>query len=196
MPRPSGALALALLLSVATATAAAAEESYVTDPAHSQPSYEIRHTIFSTQRGDFTKSTGKITLDRAAKKGAIDVTIDTTSIRTIDPRLDTHTKGEDFFNVANYPTMTFKSSNLVFDGDRVVGAEGELTMIGVTKPVSLKVANFACGEHPSNKKPMCGAEATATIKRSEWGMKYGAPRAVGDEVRLIIPIEAYRDPTP
>jgi polyisoprenoid-binding protein YceI len=175
---------------------AQADETYTIDPVHSQPMFEVQHMGFSLQRGSFSKSTGKITLDRAAKKGTIDVTIDTTSIRTIDPRLDTHTKGEDFFNVANYPTMTFKSSNLVFDGDRVVGAEGELTMIGVTKPVSLKVANFACGEHPSNKKPMCGAEATATIKRSEWGMKYGAPRAVGDEVRLIIPIEAYRDPTP
>ena len=117
-------------------------------------------------------------------------------MRTIDPRLDTNVKSENFFNVAQYPTMTFKSSNLVFDGDRVVGAEGDLTMIGVTKPVSLKVANFVCGEHPSNKKPMCGAEGTATIKRSEWGMKYGAPKAVSDEVRLILPIEAYREPAP
>ena len=93
MPRPSGAFALALLLSVATGNAAAAEESYVTDPAHSQPSYEIRHTIFSTQRGEFTKSTAKIIIDREAKKGSIDVTIDTASIRSHDPRLDAILKG-------------------------------------------------------------------------------------------------------
>ncbi len=175
---------------------AQADETYTIDPVHSQPMFEVQHMGFSLQRGSFSRATGQITLDRTAKKGTIDVTIDTTSIRTIDPRLDTNMKSENFFNVGQYPTMTFKSSNLVFDGDRVVGAEGELTMIGVTKPVSLKVANFVCGEHPSNKRPMCGAEAAATIKRSEWGMKYGAPRSVGDEVRLILPIEAYREPAP
>jgi polyisoprenoid-binding protein YceI len=175
---------------------ALADETYTIDPVHSQPMFEVQHMGFSLQRGAFSKATGKITLDREAKKGTIDITIDTTSVRTIDPRLDTNVKSENFFNVAQYPTMTFKSSNLVFDGDRVVGAEGDLTMVGVTKPVSLKVANFVCGEHPSNKKPMCGAEATATIKRSEWGMKYGAPKAVSDDVRLILPIEAYREPAP
>ena len=104
--------------------------------------FEVQHMGFSLQRGTFSKATGKITLDRAAKKGAIDVTIDTTTVKTIDPRLDTHVRGEDFFNVAKYPTMTFKSSQLSFDGDRVVGADGELTMLGITKPVKLTVANF------------------------------------------------------
>jgi polyisoprenoid-binding protein YceI len=193
MPRQSGAFALALLLAVATGAAAAAEENYVTDPAHSQPSYEIRHTIFSTQRGDFTKSTGKITLDREAKKGSIDVTIDTTSIRSHDPRLDSILKGEDYFNVAKYPTMTFKSTAMRFDGDRLTGVEGELTLIGVTRPVTLKVADFQCGENPFNKKPMCGAEVTTTIKRSDWGMKTGAGRSSGDDVKITIPIEAYRE---
>ena len=124
MPRQSGAFAIALLLAVDAGVAAAAEESYVTDPAHSQPSYEIRHTIFSTQRGDFLKSTGKITIDREAKKGSIDVSIDTTSIRSHDPRLDNILKGEDYFNVAKYPTMTFKSTAMRFDGDRLTGHEG------------------------------------------------------------------------
>ncbi len=145
---------------------------------------------FSLQRGSFGKATGKVTVDRAAKKGSVEVTIDTTSIKTIDPRLDTHAKSEDFFNVAKYPTMTFKSTNLTFEGDRVVALDGELTLLGVTKPVTLKVSNEVCGEHPINKKPMCGAEATTTIKRSEWGMKYGAPRAVSDEVKITIPAAA------
>ena len=118
---------------------------------------------------------------------------DTTSIKTIDPRLDTHAKSEDFFNVAKYPTMTFKSTSFTFDGDRVVGIDGELTLLGVTKPVALKVSNDICGEHPINKRPMCGAEAVTTIKRSEWGMKYGIPRAVSDEVKITIPIEAYKE---
>ena len=172
---------------------AAAEETYTIDPVHSQPIFEVQHMGFSIQRGSFTKLSGKVVLDRAGKKGSIDVTIDTTSVKTIDPRLDVHTKSDSFFNVEKYPTMTFKSTKLIFEGDRVVGADGELTLLGITKPVALKVANAVCGEHPINKKPMCGAEASATIKRSEWGMTYGLPKAVGDEVHIIIPIEAYRE---
>jgi polyisoprenoid-binding protein YceI len=188
------AVSLGSLLTL-SASAVLADETYTLDPVHSQPRYEIQHMRgLSTQIGYFTKLTGKVTLDRAAKKGSIDVTIDTTSIRTHDAsRLDAVVKGEQYFNVEKYPTMSFKSSNLVFDGDKVVGAEGELTMIGVTKPVSLKVINFVCGENPFNKKPMCGGEATANIKRSEWGMKSGIPMSSSDDVRIIIPIEAYRE---
>jgi len=183
---------VALALTI-TAGRAAAEETYTIDPVHSQAMFEARHMGFSQQRGSFAKSTGKITLDRAAKKGTVEIVIDTTSIRTYDPRLDEQMKSENFFNVAKYPTLTFKGNNVIFDGDRVVQVDGELTMLGVTKPVSLKVANFVCGEHPMNKKPMCGAEATTTVMRSEWGMKYALPKAVSDEIKLTIPIEAYKD---
>jgi polyisoprenoid-binding protein YceI len=173
---------------------AVAQETYVIDPVHSQPQWQATHIGFSKQHGNFGKATGRIVLDRATKKGSIDVTIDATSIRTYDPRLDAIVKGERFFNVEKFPTITFKSDRLTFDGDRVVGADGELTMLGVTKPVALKVSNFVCGEQTFNKKPMCGAEATTTIKRSEWGMtdgvKIGNP---GDEIGLVIPVEAYRD---
>lgn len=192
MSRQSGATALALLLAMQAGVAAAAEESYVTDPVHSAPAYEIRHLIFSTQRGAFTKSTARIMLDREAKKGSTEVTIDTASIRSHDPRLDDILKGDGYFNVAKYPTMTFKSTAMRFDGDRLAGVDGELTMLGITKPVTLKVADFACGENPLNKKPMCGAEVTTTIRRSEWGMTTGIGRSSGDEVRITIPIEAYR----
>jgi polyisoprenoid-binding protein YceI len=192
MSRQSGAMLIALLAMVAVC-ADAAEESYVTDPVHSEPSYEIRHTIFSNQRGEFTKSSAKITIDREAKKGNIEVTIDTSSVRSHDPRLDNILKGEDYFNVAKYPTMTFKSTGMHFDGDRLVAVDGELTMIGVTKPVTLKVADFQCGDNPFNKKPMCGADVTTTIKRSEWGMKTGIGRSSGDDVKIAIPIEAYRE---
>ena len=192
MIRLLAAAAVALALAI-TAGRAAAQETYTIDPVHSQPMFEARHMGFSQQRGSFAKSTGKITLDRAAKKGTVDIVIDTTSIRTYDPRLDEQMKSENFFNVAKYPTLTYKGNNVVFDGDRVVQVDGELTMLGVTRPVSLKVENFVCGEHPMNKKPMCGAEATTTVIRSEWGMKYALPKAVSDEIKLIIPIEAYRE---
>jgi polyisoprenoid-binding protein YceI len=186
------AATIALAIAI-TAGRAAAQETYTIDPVHSQPIFEARHMGFSQQRGSFAKSTGKITLDRAAKKGTVEVVIDTTSIKTYDSRLDDQMKSENFFNVAKYPTLTFKGNNVVFDGDRVVQVDGDLTMLGVTKPVSLKVANFVCGEHPTNKKPMCGAEATTTIMRSEWGMKYGMPKSVSDEIKLTIPIEAYKE---
>ena len=179
----------------AVAPIMAEELIYVIDPVHSQPQWIATHIGFSNQHGNFGKATGQVTLDRAAKKGSIDVTIDAASIRTYDGRLDAIVKGERFFNVDKFPTITYKSTSVAFDGDRVVGAEGELTMLGVTKPVSLKVANFVCGEQTFNKKPMCGAEATATIKRSEFGMtdglKIGNP---GDEIRLTIPVEAYLQP--
>ena len=192
MTRLLAAAAVALALTI-TAGRTTAQETYTIDPVHSQPIFEARHMGFSQQRGSFGKSTGKITLDRAAKKGTVEVVIDTTSIRTYDPRLDEQMKSENFFNVAKYPTLTFKGNNVVFDGDRVVQVDGDLTMLGVTKPVTLKVANFVCGEHPSNKRPMCGAEATTTIMRSDWGMKYALPKSVSDEIKLIIPIEAYRE---
>ena len=192
MIRQLSAVAVASIVA-AGATGVAAQETYVIDPVHSQPIFEARHMGFSQQRGSFAKSTGKITLDRAAKTGSVDIVIDTTSIRTYDGRLDDQMKSENFFNVAKYPTMEFKGNKMVFDGDRVVQVDGDLTLLGVTKPVSLKVTNFVCGEHPMNKKPMCGAEATTTIMRSEWGMKYGLPKAVSDEIKLTIPIEAYKE---
>jgi polyisoprenoid-binding protein YceI len=177
--------------------ALAAEESYVIEPVHSQPQWETRHIGMSPQRGSFGKVSGKVMLDREAKKGSIDMTIDATSIRTFDGRLDAIVKGERFFNVEKFPTLTFKSDKFTFDGDRVVQVDGDLTMIGVTKPTSFKIANFVCGENPFNKKPMCGAEATATIKRSDWGMTNGLNlNNPSDEVKLMIPIEGYREVAP
>jgi polyisoprenoid-binding protein YceI len=186
-------LPIVVLLLAMPAAALAAPESYVLDPTHSQVSFETHHLGFSTQRGRFAKSTAKVTLDRAAKKGSIDVTIDATSIHTHDPvRLDAVVKGEKYFNVEKYPTITFTSSDVRFDGDNVVSVNGDLTMLGVTKPVALKVEHFRCGEQPFNKKPMCGGEATAVIKRSEWGMTTGLPYAPADDVTIVIPIEAYK----
>lgn len=175
-----------------TALPAIAEEAYVLDPVHSQPWFETRHLGFSNQLGSFVRSTGKVTIDRVAKKGSVDVTIDATSVRTFDSsQLDAIVKGEKYFNVDKYPTIAFRSNDVRFDGDRVVGVTGALTMLGITKPVTLKVEDFTCGPNPLNKKPMCGAEATATIKRSDWGMTANLPFAPADAVKLVIPIEAY-----
>ncbi|HSQ81354.1 MAG TPA: YceI family protein [Casimicrobiaceae bacterium] len=180
------------ILAVVALPAAANEETYVLDPVHSQPVFETRHLGMSTQWGSFQKLTGRIALDRAARTGSVDVTIEAASIRTHDSRLDAIVKGDRFFDVEKFPTITFKSSKVVFDGDRVSGIDGELTMVGATRPVNLAITDLACGPQPFNHKPMCGGDATATIKRSEWGMTANLPFSPADEVKLRIPFEAYR----
>jgi polyisoprenoid-binding protein YceI len=132
-----------------------------------------------------------VTLDRTAKKGTIDVSIAAASL-LMAPALQTLVKGDEFLNVEKFPTMTYKSADLVFDGDNVVGANGEFTMLGVTRPVALKLTSFKCAPNPFNKKPMCGGDATATIKRSEFGMK-AAMGAAGDDIRIVIAFEGVKE---
>lgn len=186
-------LSTAALISASLVSGAAfAAESYTVDTRHTYPVFEVTHLGFSTQRGRFNKVTGKIMLDRAAKKGSVDITIDAASIDMGIDKWDDHMKSEDFFNVAKYPTMTFKSDQLKFDGDKLVGVDGQFTLLGVTKPLSLKVTHFFCGMSPASKKDTCGADATATLKRSEFGMTKYVP-GMSDEIVLRIPVEAFKD---
>jgi polyisoprenoid-binding protein YceI len=136
--------------------------------------------------------TGKIVLDRAAKTGTVDISIDVTSVSTGVPKLDEHLKSEDFFNAAKYPVMTFKSKSVRFNGDKPASVDGELTLLGVTKPVTLTIAAFQCAPNQFVKKEACGADATASIKRSEFGMSKLAP-GLGDDVKLLINVEALKD---
>lgn len=182
-------IALAVL---GLAVPAHAADTYGIDPAHTLPSYEINHMGFSTQRGHFNAVTGKLVLDRAARSGSVDITIDAASINTGNPKQENHLRSEDFFNVDKYPTITFKSTRLNFSGDNVVGADGAFTLLGVTKPLTLSVANFKCGANPMVKKDECGGDVTVTIKRSDFGMTKFIP-AVGDEVKLLIPVEAFKE---
>ncbi len=183
---------IALLSIIAAMALPAAAESLSIDPTHTWPRFEVNHLGFSTQIGRFNKTDGKIVLDAAAKTGTIDIKIDSASIDMGMEKWDKHMMGPDFFNVEKFPAMYFKSSKLKFDGDKLVGAEGEFTMLGVTKPVTLSVNGYRCGNHPMTKKAMCGADVTTTIKRTDFGMGYGVP-AVADEVKITIPIEAFKD---
>ena len=103
-----------------------------------------------------------------------------------------HLLDEGLFNVKKFPTMTFKSDKLIFEGNKVVAAEGQFTMIGVTKPLKVAVNGFQCGNNPVNKKPMCTGDVTATIKRSDFGLTKYIP-AVSDEVKISVPVEAYKN---
>ncbi len=187
--KPVHALAI-LTLGISVAVQAA--DSYTIDSRHTFPIFEVNHLGFSTQRGRFNKSAGKIMLDTAAKSGSVELTIDTGSIDMGIDKWDEHMKSADFFNAAAHPTITFKSTKINFDGDKLASANGDLTMLGVTKPVTLALSGFRCGEHPMLKKIVCGVDATTTIKRSDFGMKYGIP-AIADEVKLLVPVEAIKD---
>lgn len=169
-----------------------AADSYSIDPRHTFPTYEISHFGWSTQRGRFDKTSGKIVLDRAAKSGTVEVTIDTASIDTGVEKLNEHLSSEDFFNVAKHPTITFKAAKIVFSGDSPSSVPGELTILGVTKPATLTVTHFSCGMHPMLKKEVCGADATTTIKRSEFGMTKYLP-AISDDVKLLLNVESIKE---
>jgi polyisoprenoid-binding protein YceI len=181
----------AALFSAFAAGAFAAPEVYTIDPSHTYPTFEVNHLGYSTQRGTFETTSGTVTLDMEKKTGAADIKIDTTSLRTGWEKRDAHLKGEDFFHTAKFPSMTFKGKDFKFSGDKLVSVAGELTLLGVSKPVTLQVSNFKCSPHPMSKKPACGADAMTTIKRSDFGMAAYVP-AVSDEVTLRIQIEASK----
>jgi polyisoprenoid-binding protein YceI len=189
-----GALALTLPLA-----AFAAPENYTLDPYHTYPHFAVEHFGVSMFWGRFDRSSGKFMIDRAARKGSLELTVNTASVSTGEndkgsrPRsLDEHLKSADFFNVAEFPRMTFKADDVKFNGDSPAEVMGQLTLLGVTRPLTLKVERWVCKDNPFNKKPMCGGNASGSLKRSDFGMKYALP-AVSDEVRLYVGFEGYRD---
>ena len=177
--------------------ASAAPQAYVIDPVHSFPSFSIGHLGMTTIRGRFDKMSGKVVLDPAAKAGSVEVKIAAASVSTGDDKRadgkrsrDEHLRSADFFNAAEFPEIVYRSTKLNFKGDAIESIDGNLTMLGVTRPVRLQVPQFKCGPHPFTKKPMCGADAEATIRRTDFGMKFGVP-AIADEVFLQVNLEAY-----
>ncbi len=183
-------VAFAIAASLST-TVFAAPETYVLEKNHTLPRFEYNHMGYSIQLSRFDSATGKITIDRATKTGSVDVTIDSTSINTGSDAFNEHIQAEDFLSTTKYPTITYKSNKVKFDGDKVASVDGELTIKGVTKPVTLTVVSFMCMPHPMMKKDTCGATATAKVKRSDFNMGKYAP-LVGDEVTLTIPVEAIK----
>ncbi|MGR8934923.1 MAG: YceI family protein [Gammaproteobacteria bacterium] len=171
---------------------AVAADSYSVDPRHTFPAFEISHLGFSIQRGRFDETAGKVILDPQGASGSIDVAIKTASISTGLAELEKHLRSEDFFDAARYPLITFKSERLSFNKQQLVAADGYLTLHGVTKPVHLNVDHFHCGINPIAMKSVCGANATATIKRSDFGVDKYVP-VLADEVNIVIQIEAVKD---
>jgi polyisoprenoid-binding protein YceI len=186
MPRAWAAIATFLCLSSAYAA-----DTYTIEPGHTSVMFAFHHFGLSTFHGKFTKAKGAVTLDQAQRKGSADITIDASAIVTGVPKLDEHLRSEDFFEVEKYPTIAFKSQDFVFKGDTLAEVRGNLTVRGITKPVTLKVTSFVCKEHPLMKAPACGADATATVQRSDFGLTAYLP-GVSDEITLTIEVEAVR----
>jgi polyisoprenoid-binding protein YceI len=175
-----------------SAAAFAAPETYVIDGTHSFPRFEYSHFGYSNQVSRFDKTSGTIVIDRVAGTGTVDVVIDTKSVDSGYPLFNSHLQGEDFFDTEKFPTITFKSNSLKFDGDKLTAVDGLLTIKGITKPVTLAVSSFHCMPHPMVKKDACGANATTTIKRTEFNAGKYAPY-VSDDVKLTIAVEAIKN---
>lgn len=182
----------ALLASVYAGPARAEAERYEFDKVHSQIIFFIKHMGFAYSEGEFLKFDGHIDFDQAnPANSAVEVTIDTNSLDMDDATWDEHVKDVKLLNVAQYPTMTFKSTKIDVTGDNTADIHGDLTLLGVTKPVVLKTVLNKADIHPFSKKPAAGFSATTTIKRSEWGMTHGIPM-VDDEMQIRIEVESAK----
>lgn len=185
-------IAIAAAAMVAFSAPALASEKYSFDPAHTQVLFSVSHLGFSFSHGRFDKLDGSFTFDeKAPEQSSIDVTIDTNSIDMGSEAWDKHLKSADFLNTEKFPAMTFKSTKIETTGEKTGKVTGDLTILGVTKPVTLDVTYNGSGEHPYSKNHIAGFSATGTVKRSDFGMGYGLPN-VGDDVSLIIQVEGIR----
>lgn len=179
------------------APALAVPESFTLDPYHTFVNFTVDHLGISTLYGRFGKTTGKMSVDRAAKMGSLEVQVDSASVDTGDnergnrPRSrNEHLRSADFFNAAEFPHLTYKSTRVVWTGEAPTSIEGNVTLIGVSKPVTLKVDRFKC--IAERGKERCGGNASANIRRSDFGMKTAIP-TVGDEIALLIEFEGVQD---
>ncbi|MGV3742174.1 MAG: YceI family protein [Burkholderiaceae bacterium] len=184
-------LSLSTLSLMLSAPAFAAPEVFTIDNSHTYPRFSYNHLGFSTQLSRFNKTSGKIVFDKAAKTGSVDIVIDTTSVDTGFALFDEHIQAADYFDTANHPTATFKSTRVNFNGDKPSTIDGNLTIKGVTRPVVLTVTSFQAIPHPMLKKDAIGANAYTIVKRSDFNMGKNAP-AVSDEVRIDIALEAVK----
>lgn len=188
----SAALVLAGAATVSATSVMAAPETYSVDGTHTYPRFSYSHFGMSTQLSRFNKTTGTVVIDKAAKTAKVDITIDMTSVDTGFPTFNEHIQGADFLDTAQFPTATFKSSKVRFEGDKPVALDGDLTIKGVTKPVTLTVSNFVSMPHPMLKKDAIGADAQVVIKRSEFNAGKYAPH-VGDDVTISVALEAIKN---
>lgn len=183
---------IAVALVLTGNAAVAAPVTYNIDPNHTYPSFAADHMGgMSVWRGKFRSSAGTVKLDSDAHEGTVDITVHTSSIDFGHEKMNAHAKGAEMFDVAKYPTATYKGK-LVFTGETPTGVEGELTLHGVTKPVNLTINSFKCQPNPMTKKQTCGADAAATFDRADFGIEFGKAFGFNMAVKLAIQVEAVK----
>jgi polyisoprenoid-binding protein YceI len=187
------AIAASLLL---ISAASAAAETYELDGSHTYPTFTISHAGLSTLHGRFDDTRGRFMLDRESGNSSVEAVIKVASLDTGHEQRDKILLGEKFFDAARFPEMRFVSTRVEFVGDSTARVDGELTLHGITQPVRLQVEHLVCLTHPLLRVWACGFDATATIKRSDFGMTAYLPKMVGDEVRIEIAVEAQRKEAP
>ena len=180
---------IATAVLVAFASSATAKE-YKVDPDHTYPSFVADHMGLDNWRGKFNSTSGTIELDRQKGEGTVELTIDPASIDYGLDKLNDWAKGPNLFDVAKYPTATYKGRLVGFRNGVPSRVEGELTLHGITKPVALDIDMFKCMPHPMLKREFCGAEAKGTIQRDQFGLDAGKDYGVKMEVGLEIQVEA------
>lgn len=179
-----------------TGSAVAAPAKYTIDSNHTYPSLEADHFGgLSTWRGKFNKTSGSIVLDSAAGSGTVDVTVDTTSIDMGHDKLNDHVKSDAaMLDVKQYPTATYTGKLAKFVDGAPTEVDGTLTLHGVTKPVTLQIDHFGCRPHPMQKgKEVCGANATGTINRADFGVDWGKNYGFKMDTKLAIQVEAIKE---
>jgi polyisoprenoid-binding protein YceI len=188
------AVAVALMASPFGAVGAHAEEArYTLDPTHTYPSFEADHFGVSKWRGKMDHSSGTVTLNRAAHSGTVNVTIDLRSIDFGLEALNSWAVGPEFFNAAQYPQATYVGRFTQFKGDVPTHVDGQLTLHGVTRPMSLTINSFACKPHPLLKREWCGADALGTFQRDQFGLNAGKDYGFNMGVTLRIQVEGVKD---
>lgn len=183
--------AAALLAIVATA-ASAAPEVWRLDPEQTRIHFEVQHFGTSTSRGRFDTIGGSVTLDRTAQRGDVSIVVDTASVSTGLAPFDAVLRSPQMLATGAYPQAWFVASKLRFDGERLVALDGEITLRGTSRPLSLRALRFACRIDPARGREVCGGDFEGELRRSDFGITYGQPFAA-DRVRLVVQVEATRD---
>ena len=183
---------LSLLAAAATLSTGALAADYAIDPTHTFATFEIGHFGASVNRGRFDKKEGKISFDKAAKTGSVDISFDVASVNTGTPKFDAHLQSADILNAEKFPKARFVSTQFQFNGDKVSAVQGNLTLLGKTQPVTLKANQFACYESPMLKREVCGGDFEATIDRTAFGVNYGVDWGFPKNVRLVVQVEGVK----
>jgi polyisoprenoid-binding protein YceI len=163
--------------------------TFTIDPAHSVVTFEVLHFGTSTHRGRFQTKEGSVVLDRAAKTGKADITVDVSTVSISSPSLEGFLKGERAFNVAQNPAARFVGDTFTFDGAKVASVSGTMTILGKSQPATLKAIRFNCYENGQLKREVCGGDFETTIQRSQFGLGF-ASSVAPDDVHLLIQVEA------